>query len=192
MKELAIYEYYPCPELDYMLLGWLQRMAADGELDKTISCGNGTPSEFLMFFRHRRLFFTVDEFNNLSRACWVESCMGSVFIGYYIHPNARTDQANKVYFLYDIIDAIFRHGDTVPVIVGFIQQRPTQHETEKFIQTHVRLGYTYRGYMPKFFDGKDCHIVAITREDWEGLNNEWKRRWATARGHVNGRGQEGR
>ena len=190
MAGLEIYEYFPCPEMDWMLLGWMNRMKSDGELSKTINCGDGTPSEFLAFFRPRRLFVTVDEFNNLTRACWIEMCMGSVFLGYYISPAARADHKNKVFFLYDIIGAVFSSAEhNVPVVAGFIQQRPTPEETNKFIALHVRLGYTYRGFIPKFFDGKDCHIVAMTREDWEGMDSEWKRSWMADREHVDGRGQ---
>lgn len=177
---LNIYQYYPCKELDWMLLGWMNRMQADGELEKTISVNNGTPSLFLQFFQNRRLFFTTDDFGNLTRACWLEQCMGSVFIGYYIHPDARRDQLNKVFFLYDILELIFSHG--VPVVVGFIQERATTKETGKFIFLHERLGYKYRGFVPQFFDGKNCHIVAFTKEDWD-VGNGWKTRWQSARGN---------
>lgn len=173
--ELSIYEYYPEPQLDWMLLGWLNRMGSDGELSKTLSLGNGAPSTFLQFFQQRRLFFTVDAFNNLTRACWIEPCMGSIFLSYYIHPDVRADQKEKVGFLFDMISAIFESG--VPVVVGFIQERDNRDETDQFIELHKRLGYTYRGSVPHFFDGKDCHIVAITSEDWRTKPNEWKTRW---------------
>jgi len=183
MSEFEIYEYYACKELDWILLNWMSRMEADGELTKTLSVGNGTPTYMLQFFQNRRLFFTTDEFGNLTRACWIEPCMGSVFIGFYIHPNVRADQKGKVFFLYDMINAIFNQG--VPVIAGFIQERPTSEETSKFIKLHERLGYRYRGFVPHFFDGRDCHIVAITKENWE-QGTEWKRRWEKARG-IDGR-----
>lgn len=175
---LQIYQYYPCRELDWMLLNWMTRMERDEELNKTISVGNGTPSMFLQFFQNRRLYFTADDFGNLTRACWIEACMDSVFIGYYIHPDARRDEKNKVFFLYDILDEIFKLG--VPVVVGFIQERPSTKETKQFVFLHERLGYTYRGFVPKFFNGEDCHIVAMTEDDW-AKGNEWKRRWEQER-----------
>lgn len=175
---LEIYEYFPSREMDWILLGWLTRMQTDGELEKTLSVNQGTPSLFLQFFQHRRLFVTLDEFNNISRACWLEPCMGSVFLAYYIHPNFRSDQKEKVFFLYDIINQVFEYGANS--IVGFIQQRPTSEETDKFIDLHVQLGYDYRGFLTRFFDGKDCHLVEMTAEKWR-QGGRWKERWSIDR-----------
>lgn len=184
---LEIYQYDTSPAADWMLLQWMERMRRDGELDHTLSCGNGTPSRFLAFFQSRRLFFTVDDFGNLTRACWIEPCMGSVFLSYYVSPDVRADQKEKVFFLFDIVNEIFNMG--VPVIVGLIQERDDPKDTQRFVDLHERLGYSYAGVLDGFFDGKDCHLVQYKRSVWESWDNGWQKRWRADRGYPANAGE---
>lgn len=160
----TVYRYSPSQQMDYILLQWLERMRHDGELSKVISSGNHAPSSFLSFMGPPRvLWFQLDSLGNLSYACWVEPVMGSVFLSYYAQPAFRRNR-EVLYFIYDIRDMLFKAG--VPVICGLIQERETYDETKAFLKLHSNIGYTYRGALPNFFDGKDCHLVAITKEDW--------------------------
>jgi hypothetical protein len=169
-----IYQYVPGKETDYLLLQWLENMRHSGELSKTISSNYQHPTAFLQFFQQPRLlYFKLDSLDNISHTVWLEPCMGSYFLGYWVHPAARGRLKEKVDMLYMVIDLVFQAD--VSTIAGFIQERPTPEETCTFIKIHERLGYTYRGFVPGFFEGKDCHIVAITPEGLK--DNGWWKRW---------------
>lgn len=178
------YRYIPCEEADWMLLQWLSRMKYDGELDKTLSKGTQSPSAFLAFFNPvlRQLFFQIDDFGNIKRACWVEMTMGSVFLSYYAAPGHRRHR-DTPFFIFDCFDMVFQAG--IPVICGLIQERPTQKETMNFIRLHEKMGYEYCGWIPKFFDGCTCHLVALTKESWENLGGP-KKHWEKARKATGG------
>lgn len=173
-----IYLYQPGVDMDYVLLHWLERMRHDGEIHKVVSKHNHTPSTFLALFGPpRQLFFKLDDLGNLALACWIEPCMGSVFLAYYAQPAYRKHR-EVAHFIFDCFDMVFTAG--IPSLCGLIQERPTPEETSAFIKLHEKLGYTYRGNLPKFFDGKDCHLVAMTQEDW-ATDNAMKRRWRAHR-----------
>ena len=160
-----IYQYQPSPEHDFLLLQWLNVLCASKEIDKTFTSVHQAPSRFLAFFTGRPLFFQVNEFGNIKRACWFEPCMGSAFWGMWIDEGARylEPKANIAFADYMINQALA----TVPVIVGLIQERASLVETAKFVALHQKAwGFKYRGTVPHFFEGKDCHIVALTAEDW--------------------------
>lgn len=93
--------------------------------------------------------------------------MGSVFLSYYAQPAYRKNR-EVAHFIFDCFDMVFKAG--IPVICGLIQQRLTPEETNNFIRLHAKMGYQWRGRLPYFFDGKDCHMVALTKEDWEKPN----------------------
>ena len=174
MLDNRVYQYSPSPQMDYILLQWMERMRHDGELDKTISKANQSPYTFLAFFQQpRQLWFQLDELGNLSLACWIEPCMGSVFLSYYAQPAYRKNR-EVAHFIFDCFDMIFKAG--IPVICGLIQQRPTEQEMEAFLKLHEKMGYIRSGKLPKFFDGKDCHIVCLTAENWS-KPNKMKERW---------------
>jgi len=171
----TVYQYTPCKDHDYALLQWLERMRHDGELDKVIAQNSQAPSAFLqMFSQPRQLYFKLDEMGNIALAVWIEPCMGSAFLGYYAQPAYRKNR-EVVHFMFDMLDSIFNYG--LPMVCGFVQERPTPKETAAFIKLHEKMGYTYRGFIPKFFDGTDCHIVALTAEDWKSMETPIKRRW---------------
>ena len=175
--ELAegVYQYQPNERNDWILLNWLNRMNHDGELNHTLSEGVHNASAFLLFFRTRPLFVKVDDFENVTHAVWLEFSMGSVFLSFYVHPAHRRFQKRTLSFLLDIIDKLFEEG--VNCIAGVIQERATPELTDKFIRQHERLGYHYSGCIPEFFDGKNAHIVSMTKAQWEQHNGRGKRQW---------------
>lgn len=178
-----IYQYVPCAEMDWVLLQWLDRMRNDRELNKVFSQGAHAPSSFLaMMQAPRQLFFQLDGLGNLKYACWLEPCMGNVFLGYYAQPAYRKNREG-VHFLFDVFEYVFNAG--VGTIAGFIQERKTPEETQAFIKLHEKMGYTYRGFIPLMFDGKDCHVVALTAEDW-AKPNKMKERWKRERSKEEG------
>ena len=179
----SIYIYQTNELLDYVILQWLERMRRDNELTFTLSESVRTPLQFLCFFINRPLLYRVDAFGNLTHACWFEFTMGSAFMSYYVLPEARVHHKQKVFFLYDCIDAAFMTG--INSIAGLIQHRATDDITRRFINIHERLGYTYSGRAEQFFDGRDCHLVSMTRDAWENNNNGWKSAW---RRHYAGTG----
>lgn len=166
------YRYSPSDEMDYILLNWRATMLADGDFDHTFSQGVRTPSAFLHFFSERGCVFRADDFGNLTQACWVEPCMGSAFVSYYCSRGLRNGQKEKVFFLYDVLDQLFEEGANC--VVGIIQERDTPEETETAIQIHRRLGYIRAGRLPKFFDGKTAHLVAMSRDRWLYLDKDIK------------------
>lgn len=169
-----VYQYFSCKEMDYILLNWLERMRHDGELDKVISRNNQSPSTFLLMFQQpRQLFFKLDNLGNIAYAAWVEPCMGSVFFSFYTSLSHRRKREG-LRFLCDMFRMVFDAG--VPIICGFIQQRPTPKEMSNAIQMHKKLGYRYRGYLPHFFDGKTCHVVTLSKEDFEAKDELNKNR----------------
>ena len=180
LASLGVYLYQTHQLLDLVMLQWLEQMRRDGDLEHTLSAGVRTPFQFLQFINNRILLYRVDTFSNVTHALWLEPCMGSVFLSYYVRPEARVDHKSELLFLYDCIDAVFAAGD-VNTICGFIQHRQTDDETRRFIRLHERLGYTYSGRVEKFFDGRDCHVVAMTREAWEANDGRFKRAWRRAR-----------
>lgn len=176
----TIYQYTP-GEMDWLLLNWMQRMHHDGDLEHTLSKAVQTPLAFLSFMAARRLFFRLSELNNIIYAAWFEPCMGSAFMSFYVSPEVRDVHTEKVYWLFDMLNLAFSSG--VPTICGFIKERETQAVTEKFIKTHLRLGYQYSGMVPHLFDGHDCHAVSYTVESWEALKDgRWRKKWGAARG----------
>lgn len=154
-------------------------MKTEGDLEHTLSLSVRSPSAFLNFFQTRPLIYCLDELLNITHAAWVEPCMGSVFLSYYVAPAARARQKEKCYFLYDVIDRVFQDG--VNCVVGIIQERETPSMTDEFIKIHERLGYTYSGRLPYFFDGKTAHLVSMSRRDWEQNNGRFKIRWRRER-----------
>ena len=162
-----VIQYTPGRDMDYALLNWMERMINDQDIDKTLTSAQKTPSKFLEFFRVRPLFFQVDDLSNIKRACWFEPCMGSAFWGIWIHPGARTTEPKaNIQFADFMINEAFKSG--IPTLVGLIKDRPTIAETAKFIMLHSKAwGFSYQGKVPKFFEGRDCHIVALTAEDWQ-------------------------
>ena len=174
-----VYIYQP-GEMDWLLLNWMSRMQHDGDLDHTLSQGLHNPFAFLSFMAARQLFFRLTDLNNISYACWFEPCMGNTFMSYYVSPEARDEHEEKVFFLFDMINLAFTSG--AKTICGLIQERETPAQTQRFIKIHLRLGYTYAGMVPHFFDGKDCHVVAYTVENWEAQDGRWQRAWRRSRG----------
>ena len=175
-----IYQYVP-GQMDWLLLNWMTRMEHDGELTYTLSAGVRTPLVFLNFMAARHLFFRLTELQNISYACWFEPCMGNTFMGFYTSPDIRDQHEEKVFFLFDMINLAFECG--TQTICGLVQERDTPNVTSKFIKAHLRLGYTYAGMVPHFFDGKDCHVVAYTIEQWEGnQGGRWQNAWRRSRG----------
>lgn len=171
---------------DYLLLGWLQRMQNDGEADKVIHPRTQAPGLFLSFFRppERHLFFKVNNYGNLSHACWFERIMDGVFVSYYVDPNFRGFDDEKYFMFFDLIDEAFALGMTT--VCGLIQERPTPKETRKFLRVHRAMGYRHSGTLPLVFNGKDCHLVSMTKDEWDELDSVLKRRWKQAvaqRGH---------
>ena len=174
----TVYQYYPSIQQDYILLQWLERMRHDGELDKIISKGNQSPSTFLNLMGNpRRLWFQLDSLGNLSYACWVEYAMGAMFLSYYAQPAYRKNR-EVAHFIFDVFESLFSNG--IPVICGLIQERPTPEEMDAFLKLHEKMGYKRCGMLPYFFDGKNCHLVALTAEDW-AKPNAMKARWQRAR-----------
>ena len=141
-------------------------MWANDELSKTFSQAQQSPSRFFDFFKVRPLFYQFNDFDLIKRACWFESCMGSAFWGMWIDPGARhTEPKANLMFADFMINEAFKSG--INTLAGLIQQRPSHIETIKFIWMHERgWGFEYCGCVPYFFDGKDCHIVALTAERW--------------------------
>ena len=181
---MQVHRYVPSTEMDSILLVWRAVMVAEGEFAHTFSQTVEAPSAFLHFFDHRPLVFTIDEFGNIVHAAWIELCMGSVFLSYYVAKGARYQQKKKYQFLYDIIDQAFREGANS--VVGVIQERDTPEATQSFIEIHRRLGYVYGGRLPKFFDGKTAHLVTITNTRWATLEDDedggkFKRSWLRER-----------
>lgn len=185
LANLGVHLYQSHAMLDYVMLQWLEQMRKDGDLEHTLSAGVRTPFQFLAFINNRILLYRMDTFSNVTHALWLEPCMGSVFLSYYVRPESRVDHKSELLFLYDCIEAIFATGD-VNAICGFIQHRQTDEATRRFIRLHERLGYTYSGRVEKFFDGRDCHVVAMTREAWEGNDGRFKRAWRRARSASGG------
>lgn len=164
---MQLYRYSPSDEMDYVLLNWRSVMLNEGDLDHTLSAGVRAPSQFLNFFGQRPLLFALDSFSNISHACWVEPCMGSVFLSYYVSRAARGRQKEKCFFLYDMFQRVFDEGANS--IVGMIQERETPEQTQAVLDIHKRLGYTYAGRLPAFFDGKTAHLVSLTKRRWDSL-----------------------
>lgn len=173
------YRYSP-GEMDWLLLHWMTRMKHDNELEHTLSRGAHTPLAFLEFMAQRQLFFRLSDLHNISYAAWFEPLMGNTFLGFYVSPDVRDKHEEKVYFLYDMLNLAFTAG--ARVVVGLIQERTTARATQKFIKLHIRLGYTYCGFVPHLFDNENCHIVAHTIENWEGqCDGRWQSKWRANR-----------
>lgn len=109
--------------------------------------------------------------------------MGSAFLSFYVVPGVRDMRREKFYFFYDMIDLAF-NNDLYPVtaIAGMIQERPQPNVTKRFIELHQRLGYSYSGKLPKFFDGHDCYFVSMTADDWDDNESALKKSWLKSRG----------
>ena len=175
----VIYQYTP-GEMDWLLLNWMTRMHHDGELEHTLSLGTHTPYAFLSFMAARQLFFKMTDLMNISYAAWFEPCMGNTFMGFYVSPDFRDQHEEKVFWLFDMINLAFTAG--AKTVAGLIQERDTTHLTQKLVKLHIRLGYVYCGVVPHFFDGKNCHVVAYTAENWEALRDYgWQTRWRKSR-----------
>ena len=175
----SVYRYVPGTDVDYVLLNWFNRMVHDGELTHTLSSAVRAPGQFLQFFLQRPLLYKIDSLYNITHAAWMEPCMGSVFLSYYVAPGSRGMNKEKGFFLYDVIDAVFVDGANT--VCGIVKERATRADTKRIIEVHEFLGYTYSGRVKHFFDGADAHLVAITKDEWAALNSAYKRAWARNR-----------
>jgi hypothetical protein len=103
-----------------------------------------------------KLAFELDE-AGIWAAAWLEPYGDGAFFGAWIRPKMRgTIQAwvfiNRAYRL------AFEH---FPVIVG-LTRRP------ELDRLHRALGYVRVGVIPKWFDGKDAIIYALSKESYYG------------------------
>lgn len=148
---------------DHVLLQWHREVMASDEASKTFVQGMESPSVFLSYFQPPRQFVAeVDEFSTVQYSAWLDPCMSGTYLSFWARPERRKSKA-MVQFYLEVIEAVFQH-EAIHVILGTIQDRPSDTETTDFLKLHESFGYEYVGAIPYLFDGKDAHIVALTRD----------------------------
>lgn len=166
---------YRAGEADWLLLNWLSVLRTSGEIEHTLSKGVNSPSAFLSFFQYRPMVYTTTSLGNVDRAAWIEPSMGSVFLGFWLAEDKRYYNKDSLVFLCDVIDQCFVEGANS--LAGVIKERATPEITDAFIRQHERLGYSYCGRLPNWFDGENAHIVAMSAVEWENFNGRAKHAW---------------
>jgi hypothetical protein len=162
--------YHPGIDGDVFLLNWYATLVADGDLEKLLGPSVWPMAAFMRHFTDpgARLYYLADD-KGWWIVAWSFPFMGGGTWGLWVRKDKRFSGSRDGM---DIIMASLAASlKDYPVLVNTTTQEPVVAKT-------CRLGYTYMGRIPLLFEGKDCHVLYLTREAfepvWRGYNERRK------------------
>ena len=93
-----------------------------------------------------------------------EPCFDGAFLSYWCAPEWRQTK----YVLTTFLNVLKLALEQFPCIVGITKQK-------RLIETHLRLGYTLGGELPKFWGGETAYILMLTRENFAPILKRYHR-----------------
>lgn len=99
-----------------------------------------------------KLMFKVDD-EGIWAACWAEPCLSGAYVGAWIRKGKRQTRA-ALKFMNEAYEILL---SKCQVLLGLTKQ-------ERLHNLHLKLGYKFMCTIPKFWDGDDVMLYAMTAE----------------------------
>lgn len=149
-------EYEPNAINDTLLLAWWTRMVQSGDIKTFLTEDALALSNFINHFRPpMRLLYKVNADIGIWFAAVISPLFDGAFFDMWIDQGHRAGKA----WLEAMEEALEVAFDQYPVLIGTTTQA-------NLIDGHLRLGYNIGGMIPKLWNGKDVHVLYITRESF--------------------------
>lgn|SRR6185503_12288953 len=159
--------YRPGLDGDFALLHFYARLVADGDLDKLLGSSVHPLAAFMKHFTDPQaiVFYLADD-KGWWTAAWLFPMAGGGAYGLWLREDKRAAGSRKA--MNFIMETLAVGLTRYPVLVNATHQEDVVAKTE-------RLGYTYVGKIPFLFDGKDCHLLRMTGEQFWPRFERWKK-----------------
>jgi hypothetical protein len=152
-----LFVYSGTSQEDIAVVHWWDRMHDDGELELVfMRSAQGLGGLFRMLGNCQVSCLFMDDDDFIWSAGWMEKFSTGIFFGLWVRKDRRKSKEAKeaCAFIYDQATQI------APVVLGLTKQ-------EKLLVPHQKIGYKIVGQLEKVWDGEDCWLVSLTREEFE-------------------------
>ena len=159
--------YTPGQGCDLGLLVWYMQLWQCEDMDKLLDHSLWSLSAFMRHFTDpNAILFYIEDEGGWYAAAWVFPMASGGSWGLWIRKDKRfTGNRDMMNFIMETL----AHGlDKYPVLVNATKQAEIVEKTE-------RLGYTNMGKIPGLFDGQDCYLLYMTREQFAPKLEAWRR-----------------
>jgi hypothetical protein len=157
--------YVPGTDGDAPLLQWYGQLVEAGDIANLLGPSLHPLGAFMRHYTDPTSLVLFDEDDHgWTVVALLTTFMGGGTWGLWVRKDLRGAGSRRA--LSFIMDSLAYAFTLVPVLVNTTRQPEVVAKTE-------RLGYKYLGAIPLLFEGEDCHILYMTREMFQPVQQQW-------------------
>jgi hypothetical protein len=154
-QETQLHRYRPDSFYDWLLIDLWGKMAASGDMQKTMLSGSQSLLEFCKALATSETYLAYDQ-DGPYLAAWCEPVLCGISLGFWLRPDKRSSRF-VLTLAHQLLYTLFERYPTVVVITK-------DPDVQKF---HAHFGFTYACGIPHIYDGETAYISFLTRETYQ-------------------------